>query len=129
MTQELIILFTDQKRYRELYYLLIEDGQLEPALHLALTSNLHESIPNDEIEEAFNLVQAEHFQHGINDNFDPYSRLKEHDPCPNSLLSAAAQWKAAASVLATAQSGDMETKTLACVDDQAIRECLCIHVS
>lgn len=129
MTQELAIMYKDQKRYRELYYLLIEDGQLEPALQLALTSNLHESIPDGEIEQAFNIIQAEKLQCGVDENFDPYSRLREYESCPAPLLTAAAQWKKAASVLATAQSGEIKTETLTGVNDNAIRDCLCFLVS
>lgn len=129
MTEELVTMYTDQKRYRELYYLLIEEGRLERALHIALVGNLYESIPDGEIEQAFNLIQAESFQHGIDDNFDPYSRLRGHEPCPASLLLAAAQWKATASVLATAQSREMETETITGITDKTIRECLCFLVS
>lgn len=129
MTEELVTMYTNQKRYRDLYYLLIEEGNLEQALHIALVGNLYESIPDGEIEQAFNLIQAERFQHGINDNFDPYSRLRGHESCPASLLLAAAQWKAAASVLATAQSREMETETITGITDKTIRECLCFLVS
>ncbi len=129
MTQELATMYKDQKRDRELYYLLIEDGRLEPALQLALTGNLHESIPNGEIEQAYNLIQAEKFQRGADDNFDPYSRLREYGSCPAGLLITATHWKAAASVFATAQSGEMETESLTGVNNNAIQECLCFLVS
>lgn len=129
MTQELATMYKDQKRDRELYYLLIEDGQLEPALQLALTGNLHESIPDGEIEQVFNMIQAEKLQLGVDDNFDPYSWLREYESCPASLFLTAAHWKAAASVLATAQSGEMETETVTRINDNVIRECLCFLVS
>lgn len=129
MTQELATLYKDQKRDRELYYLLIEDGHLEPALQLASTGNLHESIPDGEIEQVYNLIQAEKLQRGADDNFDPYSRLREYDSCPAALLITATHWKAAASVFATAQSGEMETQSLTEVNNHAIRECLCFLVS
>lgn len=129
MTQELVTMYTNQKRYRELYYLLIEDGHLEPALQLALVGNLYETIPDGEIEQAFNLIQAEKFHRGIDNSFDPYPRLRESELCPAPLLLAAAQWTAAASVFATAQSGGMKTETLTRVNDKTIRECLCFLVS
>lgn len=129
MTQELATLYKDQKRYRELYYLLIEDGRLEEALQLASTGNLHESIPVGEIEQAYNLIQAEKLQRGANDNFDPYSRLGEYESCPAALLVTATHWKAAASIFATAQSGEKETGSLTGVTNNAIRECLCFLVS
>lgn len=129
MTQELATLYKDQKRYRELYYLLIEDGRLEEALQLASTGNLHESIPDGEIEQAYNLIQAEKLQRGANDNFDPYSRLGEYESCPAALLVTATHWKAAASIFATAQSGEKETGSLTGVTNNAIRECLCFLVS
>lgn len=129
MTQELATLYKDQKRDRELYYLLIEDGHLEPALQLASAANLHESIPDGEIEQAYSLIQAEKLQRGADDNFDPYSRLGEYESCPAALSVTAAHWKAAASIFATAQSGEMETGSLTGVENNAIRECLCFLVS
>lgn len=129
MTQELATLYKEQKRDRELYYLLIEDGDLERALELASTGNLHESIPNDEIVRAYNLIQAEKLQHGAVDDFDPYSRLGQYGSCPATLSKTAAQWEAAASVFATAQSGEMETGSLTGVYNNAIRECVCFLVS
>lgn len=129
MTHELATMYKDQKRDRELYYLLIEGGNLEPALQLALTGKLHESIPDGEIEQAFNLINVEKIQRGVDDNYDPYSWLREHKSYPASLLIAAAHWKAAASVLATAQSGEMETEALTRINDNTIRECLCFLVS
>lgn len=129
MTQELATLYKDQKRDRELYYLLIEDGDLEPALELASTGKLYESIPNDEIEQAYNLIQAEKLQRGADDDFDPYSRLGQYESCPATLSITANQWKAAASVFATAQSGEMETGSLTRVNNNSIRECVCFLVS
>lgn len=129
MTQELATMYKYQKRDRELYYLLIEDGQLEPALQLALTGNLHESIPNGEIEQAFDLIQAEKLHRGVDDNFDPGPQLREYNSCPASLLITATHWKAAASIFATAQSGEIETETLTGVNNNAIRKCLCFLVS
>lgn len=129
MTQELATLYKDQKRDRELYYLLIEDGHLEQALQLASTGNLHESIPDGEIAQAYNLIQAEKLQRGADDNFDPDTRLGEYESCPGALLVTASHWKAAASIFATAQSGKMETLSLTGVKNNAIRECLCFLVS
>lgn len=129
MTQELATLYKDQKRDRELYNLLIEDGHLEHALQLASTGNLHESIPDGEMEQAYNLIQAEKLQRGADDNFDPYSRLREYESCPAALLITATHWKEAASVFATAQSGEMETQSLTGVNNNAILECLCFIVS
>lgn len=129
MTQELATLYKEQKRDRELYYLLIEDGDLEPALELASTGKLYESIPNDEIEQAYNLIQAEKLQRGADDDFDPYTRLGQYESCPAALSITATQWKAAASVFATAQSGEMETGSLTGVNNDSIRECVCFLVS
>lgn len=129
MTQELATLYKEQKRDRELYYLLIEDGDLERALELASTGNLHESIPNDEIVQVYNFIQAEKLQHGADDDFDPYSRLGQYGSCPATLLKTASEWEAAASVFATAQSGEMETGSLTGVYNNATRECVCFLVS
>lgn len=129
MTQELTTLYIEQKRDREIYYLLIEDGDLERALELASTGNLIESIPNDEILQAYNFIQAEKLQHSADDEFDPYSRLVQYGPCSATLSTTAAQWEAAASVFATAQSGGMETESLTGVNNNAIRECVCFLVS
>lgn len=128
MIEHLVDLYRTQRRYLELYRILVEDGQLRSAFECIVLYNLYDSIPEHDIETAFNFLQAELFLQGK--ECEPESLLvsgKWKKTAPPFLLSASAAWIAASSILSSIKRHEIPG-ALKSVQNRVIKDWLCLFV-
>lgn len=126
MTTHLAEFYERQGRSAELFQLLIEDGQLRPALDAA--SKSHTRSHEHEIETAFNLLHVQKLFWEQSTELSPSLFPSDwKDTLPHSLVSASADWNAVSRILNPVKKGQM-SGTLAEVQNEIIKECLCLHI-
>lgn len=127
MNTHLAEFYERQGRSAELFQLLIEDGQLRPALDAA--SKSYAGSHEQEIETAFNLLHVQKLFWEQPTELDPLLLPSDwKNILPHSLISASADWNAVSRILNPVKKGQMSV-TLADVQNEVIKECLCLHVS
>ena len=127
MTNHLAELYRIQGKSIDLYRLLIEDGQWRSALEVVALNNLGPGIQQIEIETAFNLLNVEEILCVGGGSFDSSFLAKYwKEKYPLYLASASTKWNTAARILSSFKEGKNET--LADLQDQTIKECLCLVV-
>lgn len=126
MTSQLANLYRTQGRDVDLFHLLIEDGQVGPALDVITTKNLYASIPERELGLLFNLVIAGRMW-GNETELLSWLPRGWKTSAPPSLLDLSTAWDAASSVLVSIRKGDISIQ-LANIDNMTIKECVCIFV-
>lgn len=129
MTDHLAELYQSQGRSAELFQLFVEDGQLGPAPDVAAANKFHERIQEHEIKTVFNLLQAEKFFWGLENESDPFLvPRKWNGILPPCLLSASTAWNTLSHILCSVKKGDT-FGTLDKIQNEIVKECLCIYVS
>lgn len=129
MADQLAELYQSQGRTAELFQLLIEDGQLGPALEVAAANKFHDRIQEREIKTVFNLLQAEKLFWGMENESDPFLIPRVwNDNLPPYLQSVSTAWNTLSHILCSVEKGEM-FGTLAKVQNEIVKECLCIYVS
>ncbi|MCJ1266903.1 hypothetical protein MMC22_006788 [Lobaria immixta] len=126
MTTHLAEFYERQGRSAELFQLLIEDGQLRPALDAA--SKSHTRSHEHEIETAFNLLHVQKLFWEQSTELGPSIFPSDwKDTLPHSLVSASADWNAVSRILNLVKKGQM-CGALAEVQNEIIKECLCLYI-
>jgi hypothetical protein len=126
MTSHLANLYKSQGRDVDLLHLLIEDGQVGPALDVITSKNLYAIVPERELGLVFNLVIAGRMWGNEIELLSWLPRGWERS-APPSLLALSTAWDVASSVLASIKKGDMSVQ-LSNIHNTTIKECLCILV-
>lgn len=130
MAEELCDLYRSEQRFRELYYLLLEAGDLLPALDVVLTQNLWGAVDLNEIEMIFHYTQAgkvysERMINKIEDHTFFFSRdTIEATPLANLAL----EWEKARSFLASVDDLDANFD-LSFINSNLIKDFVCLFVS
>lgn len=129
MVDHLVEFYKSQGRSVELFQLLIENGQLEPAVDVAAANKFHDRIQEREIKTVFNLLQAEKLLWGMENGSDPFLvPRKWNGNLPPYLLSVSTAWNTLSHILCSVKRGET-FGTLAKVQNEIVKECLCIYVS
>lgn len=129
MTTHLAEFYRSHGRTAELFQLLVEDGQLGPALDVAAANDFQEVTPEPMIENIFSLLHAQkHFWKKENDP-EPFRVPTDwKNNLPPYLISASTAWSELSQILSSVKNGEM-FGILAQVHNDVVKECLCLYVS
>jgi hypothetical protein len=112
MVDQLSELYKFQGRFRELYILFVENGKLMSALDTAISCDLVDDIPTEELEIVLHYLHAETFfsrDGGADMEMPGFETLQSRLTLPPSLKTAASLWDAARHVYISFNQPEIST--------------------